>query len=101
MSSVPLLGKAGSEVGRELAEPQPLGGQLWPSVHVTAGAEARLAEGPEGWVSLAPWVSEVGSMLGPLSGHNVLDCFTAWLTDRNSGWQRVWAAGRLGGGQPV
>lgn len=43
MSVAPLLGKARSKVGRELAEPQPFKGQLWPSVHVAAGDEVRLA----------------------------------------------------------
>lgn len=44
-------------------------------------------------------------MLGPLSGHNVLDCFTAWLTDKEQwlakgmgSWPTGWGAASLGKG---
>lgn len=104
MSRAPLLGKAGSKVGRKLAELQPLGGQPWPPAHARAGEEARLASGPEGRAISAPRVSEVGSLLGPLSGHNVLACFTVgWLTDREQ-WLAEGRYGQLadwvGGSQP-
>lgn len=44
-------------------------------------------------------------MLGPLSGHNVLDCFTVWLTDREQwlaegagSWPTGWGAASLSKG---
>lgn len=64
-----------------------------------------MAQGPERRANSAPWGSEVGSLLGPFSGHNVLDRFTVWLTDREQwlaegmgSWPTGWGAASLSKG---